>query len=163
LAKVAEVYAAGMGDGPPQAVYGTIKLVDDAVTRYRIASEANDMDGLIATLVPDAELVSPLSGRLVFRGHNDLRVLLSAVYGGMSGLRWREELGEGSTRVVLGDGKIGPFKLADAMVCELDADGRIRRIRPYLRPWLAVTFFALKLGPKIARHPAILLRAARRR
>jgi hypothetical protein len=137
--------------------------VDDAVARYRTASEKNDIDGLIATLAPDAELVSPLSGRLVFRGHHDLRVLLGAVYGGMKGLHWHEEIGDGPTRVVLGDGTIGPFKLADAMVCELDDDGRIRRIRPYLRPWLALTFLALALGPKMSLHPGVMLRAARRR
>jgi len=133
------------------------------VIRYRAASETNDMDGLLATLAPDVELISPLSGRLVFRGHDDLRILLGAVYGDMKGLRWREEVGDGATRVVLGDGTIGPFKLADAMVCELDTDGRISTIRPFLRPWLAVTFFALRLGPKIGRHPGVLLRAARRR
>jgi hypothetical protein len=136
--------------------------VDDAVARYRTASESNDIDALIATLAPEVELISPLSGRLVFRGHDDLRILLSAVYGGMRGLRWREEVGNGATRVVLGDGRIGPFKLADAMVCELDAEGRIRRIRPYLRPWLALTFLALKLAPKMSRTPGVLLRAARR-
>jgi hypothetical protein len=136
--------------------------VDDAVARYRVASESNDMDGLIATLSHDAELVSPLSGRLVFRGHDDLRVLLSAVYGAIKGLRWREEVGDGATRVVMGDGTIGPFKLADAMVCELDAEGRIRRIRPYLRPWLALTFLALRLTPKMGRHPGVMVRAARR-
>jgi hypothetical protein len=136
--------------------------VDDAVARYRVASESNDMDGLIATLSHDAELVSPLSGRLVFRGRDDLRVLLSAVYGAMKGLRWREEVGDGATRVVMGDGTIGPFKLADAMVCELDAEGRIRRIRPYLRPWLALTFLALRLTPKMGRHPGVMVRASRR-
>ncbi|MGO8905306.1 MAG: nuclear transport factor 2 family protein [Solirubrobacteraceae bacterium] len=137
--------------------------MDDAVARYRSASEANDIDALIATLAPDAELVSPLSGRLVFRGEHDLRVLATAVYGGMRGLRWREEVGDGAIRVVLGDGMIGPFRLADAMVCELDEDGRIRRIRPYLRPWLALSFLALKLAPKMGRHPGVLLRAARSR
>jgi ketosteroid isomerase-like protein len=137
--------------------------VDDAVGRYRTASEANDIDALMATLAPDVELVSPLSGRLVFRGERDLRVLLGAVYGGMKGLRWRDEVGDGALRVVLGDGTIGPFKLADAMVIELDEDGRIRRIRPYLRPWLALTFLALALGLKLARHPGVILRAARRR
>ena len=136
--------------------------MDDAVARYRAASESNDVDGLIATLSPDAELVSPLSGRLVFRGRDDLRVLLSAVYGAMKGLRWREEVGDGATRVVIGDGTIGPFKLADAMVCELDTEGRIRRIRPYLRPWLALTFLALRLTPKLGRHPGVMVRAARR-
>jgi hypothetical protein len=136
--------------------------VEDAVARYRTASEANDIDGLIAALAPDVELVSPLSGRLVFRGQDDLRVLLSAVYGGMNGLRWRQEVGDGATRVVLGDGIVGPFRLADAMVCELAEDGRIRRIRPYLRPWLSLTFLALMLAPKMARHPGVMVRAARR-
>lgn len=137
--------------------------VDDAVARYRTASETNDIDGLIATLAPDAELVSPLSGRLVFRGREDLRILLGAVYGLMKDLRWREEVGEGPLWVVMGDGRVGPLRLADAMVCELDEHGRIRRIRPYLRPWLALTLLALMLGPKIARHPGVLLRAARSR
>jgi hypothetical protein len=136
--------------------------VEDAVARYRTASEANDIDGLIGALAPDVELVSPLSGRLVFRGQDDLRVLLSAVYGGMNGLRWRQEVGDGATRVVLGDGMVGPFRLADAMVCELAEDGRIRRIRPYLRPWLSLTFLALMLAPKMARHPGVMVRAARR-
>ena len=137
--------------------------MDDAVARYRSASEQNDIDGLMSSLAPDAELVSPLSGRLVFRGHDDLRVLLGAVYGSMRDLRWHEEVGDGALRVVLGEGTIGPFKLADAMVCELDGDGRIRRVRPYLRPWLALTFLAVMLTPKMSRNPGVMLRAARRR
>jgi hypothetical protein len=136
--------------------------MDDAVLRYSRASEANDIDGLMETLSPDAELVSPISGRLVFRGTDDLRVLLTAVYGSLTGLRWREEVGDGSVRVVIGDGKIGPLKLGDAMVFDLADDGRIRRIRPHLRPWLALTMFAIKLGPKVARHPGLVLRALRR-
>jgi SnoaL-like domain len=135
--------------------------MNDAIRRYRAASEANDIDALMETLSADVELVSPLSGRMVFRGHDDLRVLLSAIYGAMSGLRWREEVGDETIRVVIGDGSIGPLRIGDAMVCELAQDGRIRRIRPYLRPWLALTLLALVLGPKIGRHPAIVMRALR--
>jgi hypothetical protein len=54
--------------------------MDDAVAGYRVMSEANDIDGLMETLAPDAELVSPLSGLMVFRGKDDLRVLLGAIY-----------------------------------------------------------------------------------
>src|SRR5207245_10771811 len=61
-----------------------------AIADYRVASEANDIDALIDTLAPDAELVSPLSARLVFRGREDLRALLGAVYGSVRRLRWRE-------------------------------------------------------------------------
>jgi hypothetical protein len=132
------------------------------VTRYRAASEANDIEALIDTLAPDAELVSPLSGRLVFRGKDDLRVLLTAVYGAVNGLRWRHEVGDATLRVVIGDGNVGPLTLGDAMVLELAPDGRIQQIRPYLRPWLALTLLAIKLDPKVARHPGLLRRAMRR-
>ena len=65
-------------------------------------------------------------------------------------------------RVVIGDAAVGPVKLADAMVFELAEDGRIRRIRPHLRPWLALTFLALKLGPKLVRQPGLVRRALKR-
>jgi len=116
----------------------------------------------MATLAPDAEVVSPISGRMVFRGHDDLRILLSAIYGAIDGLRWRDEIGDGDVRVALGDATVGPFPLGDAMVFELAEDGRIRRIRPHLRPWLALTLLALKLGPKVGRHPGLIRRALRR-
>jgi len=136
--------------------------MDDAVTRYRAASEANDIDGVMSVLSADAELVSPISGHMVFRGHDDLRVLLTAVYGSMSGLSWQEEVGDNRVRVLVGESAVGPVKLTDAMVFELAEDGRIRRIRPHLRPWLALTFLALKLGPKLGRHPGIVRRARQR-
>jgi hypothetical protein len=135
----------------------------DAIARYRAASEANDIDGVMATLAPDAEVVSPISGRMVFRGEEDVRVLLSAVYGSLSGLRWRQEIGDGAVRVVVGDAAVGPLTLGDAMLFELAEDGRIKRIRPHLKPWLALTLFALILGPKVGRHPAIVRRALRGR
>ena len=136
--------------------------MDDAVTRYRAASEANDIDEIVATLAPDAEVVSPISGRMVFRGHADLRVLLGAVYASLNGLRWHEDVGDRPLRVVLGEARVGRVKLTDAMAFELGDDGRIRRIRPHIRPWLALTLFALRLGPKMARHPGIIARALRR-
>ena len=131
----------------------------DSVDRYRVASEANDIDALMGTLAEDAELVSPISGRLVFRGRDDLRVLLEAVYGSLRGLRWTERVGEGASQVVVGEARVGPLRLTDAMVFDLAADGRIQRIRPHLRPWLALTLLALVLGPKVGRHPGVVRRA----
>ena len=136
--------------------------MDDAVAQYRAASEANDIDGIMGALAPDAELVSPISGRMVFRGHDDLRILLTGVYESMTGLRWHEPVGSGKVRVITGEAMVGPLTLGDAMVFELAEDGRIQRIRPHLRPWLATTLLALKLGPKIGRHPGLLRRALRR-
>jgi len=77
------------GLGPPVltvAGCGRIPSVG-VVDRYRSASEQNDIDALMQTLSDDAELISPLSGHMVFRGRDDLRVLLNAVYGTVTGLR----------------------------------------------------------------------------
>jgi hypothetical protein len=133
----------------------------DAVARYRIASEARDIDSLVQTLTEDAELHSPISGRMVFRGREDLRILLTAVYGSIHDLRWHSEVGDGSLRVVVGEARVGPVRLTDAMVFDLAEDGRIRRITPHLRPWLALTLFALRVGPLVARRPGVAWRALR--
>jgi len=136
--------------------------VDDAIARFRSASEANDVEAMMGTLAPHVELVSPISGRMVFRGSEDVRVLLTAVYGTIGALRWDESLGDGRTRVVTGSAMVGPLRLGDAMVLGLAADGRIERISPHLRPWLSLTLMALILGPKVGRHPGVVWRALRR-
>jgi hypothetical protein len=119
----------------------------------------------MATLAPDVELVSPLSGRMVFRGREDVRTLAGAVYGSLRGLRWDSQAvtETGETVFVAGSGRIGPLRLDDAMVFELDPEsGLIRRVRPHLRPWLALSALALRLLPTLARRPGMTLRALRR-
>jgi len=133
--------------------------MDDAVSRYRSASEAGDVPGIMDTLTSDVEVVSPISGRMVFRGREDVEALLSAVYGSLKGLRWTETIGDGERRVLLGAARLGPVRLTDAMILELAPDGRIRTISPHLWPWLALTLFALILGPKVARRPGVVQRA----
>jgi len=135
----------------------------EAVERYRSASEAGDIETIMGLLEPDAELVSPISGRMVFRGEDDLRVLFSAVYGSLRDLHWHDEAGNERLRLLRGEARVGPFRLGDAMVFELSDRGRIRTIRPHFRPWLGLTAFALVVGAKVARHPGVVLRALRQR
>ena len=135
--------------------------MNDAVSTYCAASEAADIDTMMGTLAPDAELVSPISGRMVFRGHDDLRVLLTAVYGSLRGLRWTEAVGQDRVRVAIAEARVGPLRITDAMVFDLGADGLITRVRPHLRPWLALTLLAAVLGPKVGRHPGVVRRALR--
>ncbi|HUN77832.1 MAG TPA: cupin domain-containing protein [Solirubrobacteraceae bacterium] len=134
---------------------------DEAVACYLRASSANDIDALLTTLAPGAELVSPISGRMVFRGERDLRALASAVYGSLRGLSWGPPIGRGRVRLAIGEGRVAGARIADAMVFELDEQGRIARVRPHLRPWLGLTVFALAIGPRMARHPGVVLRALR--
>src|SRR3954452_23408210 len=97
-----------------------VTQTNDAVARFLNATQTKDIDRIVSTLAPDAELLSPLSSRMVFSGRDDLRVLLGAVYGGLSNLVWREGIGEGSTRVAVSDARIAGVTITDAMVVELD-------------------------------------------
>jgi hypothetical protein len=133
----------------------------DAVERYCAASAAADIEGVMATLTEDAEVVSPLVGRMVFRGERDLRRLLGTIYRALDGFHWDEHIGAGATRVVIGEGRIMGARLGDAMAFDLAPDGRIRRVRPHLRPWLGLTVFALRIGPALALRPGIFVRALR--
>ncbi|MFI9404555.1 nuclear transport factor 2 family protein [Nocardia sp. NPDC052316] len=133
----------------------------DAVDRFRAATIARDFDAVTATLTPDATLISPLSGRLVFRGADDLRILLTAAYGGVSGLRWTQQIGDGAHRVLLAEAALGPFRFTEALVLELADDGRIRTLKPHLRPWLTLTALAIWLAPGLLKHPGVLRRAMR--
>jgi hypothetical protein len=135
--------------------------MDEPLSRYLSASEAADIDGVMSALTTDVEVISPISGRMVFRGRDDVEVLLGAVYRSLKGLSWTRTVGEGENRVALGHAQLGPVRMTDAMVFELDSDGRIRSISPHLRPWLALTLFALVLGPKVARRPGVVWRALR--
>ena len=119
------------------------------------------MDALMSVLAGDVEVVSPISGRMVFRGHEDVRFLLGTVYGSLRGLRWTREIGGGEDRVLYGEMSILGVRMTDAMVFELAPDGLIRRITPHLRPWLALTMFAALLGPKVGRRPGVIRRALR--
>lgn len=117
------------------------------------------MEALAAVLAPDVELVSPLSGRMTFRGRDDVGTLLTAVYGTLRDLRWTSTIGDGDQRVLYGEARVLGVRMTDAMVLDLAPDGQIRRIAPHLRPWLALTLFALLLGPKVGRHPGVVRRA----
>jgi hypothetical protein len=136
--------------------------IQDAVGQYLAASEACDIDSLMLTLAPDAELRSPISSRMSFRGHEDLRILTSAVYGSLRGLRWRERVDGERISFVSGSAHVGPFRLDDAMIFELGEDGLITRVRPHLRPWLGLTALAVTLAPRIARHPSSIMRSLSR-
>jgi hypothetical protein len=133
--------------------------MNEHLSRYQSASEAGDIDGIMATLAPDVAVVSPISGRMVFRGQDDVRHLFAAVYGTLRALRWTRTVGNGSDWVIVGEARIGPVRMTDAMVLELAPDGRIRKVSPHLRPWLALTLFALVLGPKVGLRPGVVLRA----
>ena len=128
------------------------------------AFRQHDVDGVVAALAPDAELVSPIVGRAVFRGEHDLRVLFGVLCSALVDLRWRSVVGDGQVRVLFGRARVaGPVVLEDALLVELAEDGRVQRLTPHLRPWLGATALAARVLPAVLRHPRLARRALRRK
>jgi hypothetical protein len=100
----------------------------DAVAQYEAASANGDIDALMKTLAPDAELISPIVANAVIRGHSDIRVVMEAVYATVHDLKWREGFGDDHRVLMIGEAKVGPFRIGDAAIIELAEDGSIRRI-----------------------------------
>ena len=137
---------------------------EDVVTHFLAGVAAGDTDAVIDTMAADAELVTPLSNRVVVRGRDDLRVFFTAFLPVLSKeLQWGARVGGGKTTVALAVARIGGVRVQDAMLIEQDEDGRIRRLTPHIRPWLGLTVSALVLGPKLIRHPGLIRRAMSRR
>jgi len=130
------------------------------VTRYCAASEAGDMDAMAATFAADVQLPSPLIGSATFRGA-DVRAILTIVYSTIRGVAWEAPVGEGAVRLAIAHATILGLRIDDAMVFELDDEGKIRRIRPHLRPLAATIVFALTVGARVALKPLMVLRILR--
>jgi hypothetical protein len=120
------------------------------------------MDALAATFAPGVELPSPLFRSFRFRGAGYVRTVVGEVYGLLDELDWEGPIGSGLSRVAVTHGRFAGLRIDDAMLFDLDWQGRIVRIRPHLRPLFATLVFALLLGFRVARRPDVVLRALRR-
>ncbi len=130
------------------------------MTRYCAATEAGDMEAMAATFAADIELPSPLIGSATFRG-SDVRAILTIVYATIRTVAWETPAGDGATRLAIAHATILGMRVDDAMVFELDELGKIRSIRPHLRPLAATIVFALMVGARVAAKPPMLLRILR--
>ncbi|GAB2510807.1 nuclear transport factor 2 family protein [Nocardia heshunensis] len=135
-----------------------VSVDQDVIARFCAAVEVGDVDAVIGTLAVDAEVVSPLAGRAVFRGHHDLRVLFEMLLPALSGFTWTRLVCDGSSVVAVAEARVLGVRIGDAMLIDRDVDGRIQRITPHVRPWLGLTLLAIVLVPRLVRHPGVVRR-----
>lgn len=127
------------GKGNIGAVADDSSVADDAVRRFLAAVAAGDADAVVATMTLDAQMITPLSGRAVIRGHSDLRIVFGALLPALSkNLRWQSRFGpnEAGVTIAIADTRLAGVHVQDAMLIEQGADGRICRVTPHVRPLL---------------------------
>jgi hypothetical protein len=133
----------------------------DTLELYARAGETADVDLLVSLYAADGVLRSPIAGRLAFRGRDDLRTLMRAVYRVAKDPEFHRRAVDGRIGMLTGSSRVWGLRIEEAFAFDLDEDGKIETVTVHIRPLLGLTALALALALELASKPAILFRAAR--
>jgi SnoaL-like domain len=126
--------------------------VDSPLAAYRAAYDAHDLDALLAALRPDVRLVSPITDRFAFEGHQQLRDLFEDVLATVDDSAHVLDVGDDRTRAMKLVGRIGKQRFAETLLFTLDDDGLIAEIEIFVRPMPGLLTMAATLAPRVARR-----------
>lgn len=119
---------------------------------YRRAGETGDVGLAMTTFAPGAVLHSPLTSRVRFTGHDQLRPLLEVAYTHLSQVRFHTDVGDERTRVVVYTARIGGEFVEEATVLRLDDKGLIAEATLFVRTLPGLVALMDRFGPDIARR-----------
>lgn len=118
--------------------------------RYRRAGEAGDVEGVVATLAADVVFHSPITERVVFRGREEIRELLGAVFSTVSDVRYFAEVGDDRTRVLFDRLQVNGLAMEQTHRLSLNERGEIEEITVFFRPLPGLAALTCALGPRVA-------------
>lgn len=129
------------------------RLHNDCPTtvRLRAAAEANDVDGVAATLAADVVLRSPITDRVTFHGREEVRGLLVSVFSTLREMHYIADVGDQRTRALFYTATVGRQHLEEAMRVELNSEQEIQTLTLFYRPLPGLTAFTAALAPRVAR------------
>lgn len=124
------------------------RMATMAVTdRLTQAMEAHDLDALLSCFSEDAVVRSPVTSRIVFRGHNEL--IAEGAHGGA--LRGRA-LRQYAEHDLVYTATTGRQDVEVVNRLEINGEGLIDELTVYVRPLPGLAAMAAALGPPLAAH-----------
>jgi hypothetical protein len=118
--------------------------------RYRRAGEAGDVEGVLATLAPDVVFHSPITERVVFSGHEEMRELLQSVFATVGNVQYFADVGDERTRVLFDHLSVNGQPMEQAHRLSLNERGEIEEITVFFRPLPGLAALTCALGPRVA-------------
>jgi hypothetical protein len=137
-----------MSDAGVQAV----DLAHETTSRYRAAVEARDVDAFLATLAPEITLHSPITERIEFSGHEQMRTLMRALFVSIEDIRYFEDVGDATSRALFYRAHVGSQEVEEASLVRLNSAALVTDIRLWFRPLPGLTAVMSRLGPAYARE-----------
>src|SRR3982074_1105823 len=102
-----------------------LKTAEATTERYRRAGETGDVDLAMSTFSVTAVVHSPLTERVRFTGHGELRTLIEVAYGPFDGTQFPPDIGDERSRVVIYTARIRGVDMEEATLLRLDDQGKI--------------------------------------
>jgi hypothetical protein len=115
---------------------------------FRRAAESKDLDLLEETLCDDVVLHSPVLFR-GFEGRDTVIAVLTHVAATLEDLTYTDELAEAGTVALRFKAKVGDRELEGIDFLELDAEGRVRELTVFMRPFSALTTFNERMAASL--------------
>jgi ketosteroid isomerase-like protein len=100
----------------------------------RSAFESGDLDDLVAAFAPDAIVRSPLTDRFSFRGHDQIRALMSVLLEALAEHRYTDELLGEVSGFLVSRARVGGRSMEFVDHVRLRDDGKISELTVFARP-----------------------------
>jgi hypothetical protein len=118
----------------------------------RVAMEARDLEAVKDAFAPDAVLHSPLTGRLTFRGREQIGAICEIVLEAFEGLTYTEEVREGDAAFLVARARVDGQDIEIVDHLRLGPDGRISEFTVFFRPLPAAATALRLLGAGLGRR-----------
>ena len=118
---------------------------------FTSALAARDADALIATLAPDVVLHSAVTAA-PFEGREVVADTYRSVVESFEEVRVVDEFQSGDTHAFFWEGRIEGRYVAGADRFRLNADGQVREVAIFGRPFSGLATFLTGIGPRVARR-----------
>lgn len=128
----------------------------DSADLLRAAMQARDADAVVDCFAPDAVFRSPLTDRLAFTGHAQIRALTEVLLEVLTDLHYDDEAAGPGTAILTWHARIGGQPTEGVDQLRLRPDGKIGEFTVYFRPLPAAAEALRVIGTGLARrrHPA---------
>lgn len=118
----------------------------------RSAMEARDMSAVLDAFAPEAIVRSPLTSRLTFQGHEQIRALMEVIFEVIEDLRYTDELQGPNSAVLVASASVDGTDLEMVDHLRLNEDGKITEITVFFRPMPAIAVAMRAIGSALGRR-----------
>jgi hypothetical protein len=138
-----------------------VSLADETIKlALRTAMEQGDLEAVREAFAPDAVLRSPLTGRLTFKGREQIGAVMGVVMDVMDDLRYTDQMDCGDRAVLLASARVAGTDIEIVDHLRLNESGKISEMTVFFRPLPAIPIAMRLIGAGLGQRKSSARAAA---